>query len=164
MKLLTHRFALRVAVVGLLLVVAYGVLAPGRKTVKAPPLPHAALQGGPMTIAKLHGHPEAIVFFASWCPGCHTEALAVERFASSHAGSGKVLSIDYSDYGNVRGFISRYRWTFPVLRDPDGVTGDAYGVAHLPTTVILNAKGEIVARDVGPQTVASLSRAVNAAS
>jgi hypothetical protein len=50
------------------------------------------------------------------------------------------------------------------LKDRDGVTGDAYGVAHLPTTVILNAKGEIVARDVGPQTVSSLSRAVNAAS
>ena len=165
MRLLTHRLALRLAAVALALaLLAYGILAHGSKVVTAPPLPHAALQGGPLTTAALRGHAEAIVFFASWCPGCHTEAPAVERFASSRAGSGKVLSIDYSDYGNARGFISRYRWTFPVLSDPDGVTGDAYGVAHLPTTVILNPRGDIVARDVGPQTVASLSRALSAAS
>ena len=64
---------------------------------------------------------------------------------------------------HVRAFLERYRWTFPVLADPNGVSGDAYGVANLPTTVIVNAQGRIVARESGPQTVASLDRALSAA-
>jgi thiol-disulfide isomerase/thioredoxin len=123
------------------------------------------LRGGAVTLADLRGHPFAVAFWASWCPGCHTEAPALERFATSPSGRGKVVAIDYSDplMSHVRAFLERYRWTFPVLADPNGVSGDAYGVANLPTTVIVNAQGRIVARESGPQTVASLDRALSAA-
>ena len=50
-----------------------------------------------MTLADLRGHPFAVAFWASWCPGCHTEAPALERFATSPSGRGKVVAIDYSD-------------------------------------------------------------------
>lgn len=164
--LLGNRLALRLALVVLALaLLAYGVLTHASKVTIAPPLPHAALQGGPVTLADLRGHPEAIVFFATWCPPCRREAPALERFARSSAGHGRLLAIDYDDYGDIRGFISRYRWTFPVLSDPEGATGAAYGVSEgLPTWIFLNARGDIAARASGAQTVASLSRALSAAS
>jgi len=144
---------------------AYGLLAPAStKLTPAPPLPRAALQGGPVTLAAVHGHPEVIAFFATWCTACHHEASAVASFANSRAGRGRVLAVDDADSGNTRGFLAEYHWTFPVLNDPDSTTAQAYGVLHLPTTVLLNAKGEIVARDTGPQTVASLTRALATAS
>jgi thiol-disulfide isomerase/thioredoxin len=162
---LTHRFSLRVAVVALALaLLAYGVLVPGTRAVVAPPLPHAALQGGPLTVSELRGHPEAIVFYASWCGPCKTEAPAVAKFASSSAGRGRLLAIDYDDYGDIRGFLTRYHWTFPVLSDPSGETGDAYGVsAGLPTWVFLSPRGDIVSRISGPQSVAALRHDLAAA-
>jgi cytochrome c biogenesis protein CcmG/thiol:disulfide interchange protein DsbE len=163
-RLLTHRFALRAALA--LLVVAllgYGLLAHAGKLVGAPALPHTALQGAPVTIADLRGHAEAIVFFASWCGPCRQEAPAVERFARSSAGRDHVLAIDYDDYGNVHAFLRRYHWTFPVLSDPNGTTGDAYGAGGLPTWVFLNARGKIVERESGPKTVVALESALRSA-
>jgi thiol-disulfide isomerase/thioredoxin len=130
----------------------------------APPLPRSVLSGKRVTVTELRGHGAAIAFVASWCGPCHAEAAALESFASSAAGRGHLVAVDYADYGDVRGeLIAPYHWTFPVLSDQSGATGDAYGVLRLPTTVILNAAGEIVARDSGSQTVASLRRAVASA-
>ncbi len=51
----------------------------------APVLPTALESGRRVTLADLRGHAAAVVFWASWCVGCHAEAAAVERFASSAA-------------------------------------------------------------------------------
>jgi len=166
MRLLTHPRVLRAALVALLLaLLAYGVLAPGKKVVNAPPLPHLALQGAPVSIATLRGHAEAIVFFASWCSPCRREAPAVERFARSSEGHGKLLAIDYEDFGGgPRAFLRRYQWTFPVLSDPTGTTGDAYGVSNgLPTWIFIDSRGRIVERVTGPLSVARLTSELHAA-
>ncbi len=165
MSALSHRLALRGALTALALaLIAYGIFSPGAKVRVAPPLPRATVAGRAVTVADLRGHPTAVVFFASWCPDCHTEAPAIARFAVSPAGRGRLVAVDDDDYRDPRQFVAHYHWGFPVLSDPSGNTSDAYEVAHLPTTVILNAKGEIVAHEVGPQTVASLTRALSAAS
>jgi len=129
----------------------------------APPLPHQVLHGHAVTIADLHGHPAVIAFVASWCTPCREEAPALETFASSGAGRGRLVAVDYADYGDIQALIERYHWTFPVLADQSGSTGDAYGVLHLPIAVIINSAGRIVARQSGAQTVASLARALHAA-
>ena len=46
------------------------------------------------------------------------------------------------------------------LRDPSGAVGNAYGLTGLPTTFVLDPSGNIVQTLPGPQTVASLRRAL----
>ena len=164
MRLLRHRHALRAALVLLAIaLLAYGLLAPSKRPAAAPALPRASLQGGPVTIGSLRGHAEAIVFFASWCTPCRKEAPAVARFARG-VGRGRIVAIDYDDYGDARAFLRRYGWTFPVLSDPDGRTGAAYDLAEgLPSWIFIDARGEIVRRASGAQSVTALKRDLAAA-
>jgi cytochrome c biogenesis protein CcmG, thiol:disulfide interchange protein DsbE len=129
----------------------------------APPLPRTVLRGRAVTIAQLHGHSAAIVFWASWCNDCHAEAAAVERFARSSAGRGRVVGIDYTDAGDWRAFLRRYGWSFPVLADPTGVVGSGFGLHALPATVILDPSGRIASVSNRVQTVGTLQRALAAA-
>lgn len=132
---------------------------------RAPQLPRERIGGAPATLSTLlasaHGRPSLVVFWASWCEPCAREAPAFERFASSAAGAGRVVGVDWSDaLPGAKSFIARYGWTFPNLRDNDGTVGNEYGISNLPTTFVLNGSGHIAATLRGPQTDASLARAL----
>lgn len=158
-RLIKHRFALRVALGALVVaVVTAGLLEHGPATRRrAPALPSRAVVGRPVTLGDLRGHAEAVVFWSPTCTPCHQEAPAIERFAQSPAGRGRVIGVDADYTGGWRAFVRSYHWTFPVLADPQLSTTDAYGVLGLPTTVFVDPSGHIVAVRPGPQTAASLA-------
>jgi cytochrome c biogenesis protein CcmG, thiol:disulfide interchange protein DsbE len=179
-------WTLALAVVAALLVVGLAGRGAGAGP-PAPALPGDRLAGAPVTLASLlgapgssaagigankrtavaiHGkHAALVLFWASWCTPCQHEAPAVESFARSAAGRGRIVGIDYgeSELAGARAFVHRYGWTFPTLADPDGETGEAYGVTGLPTTFAVDARGRISARLSGPQTEQSLAHALAAA-
>jgi thiol-disulfide isomerase/thioredoxin len=164
-RLATHRYALRTAL-SLLIValLAAGLLAHASTARhRAPALPTRTLSGAPTTLADLRGHSAVVIFWASWCTACHTEAPAVERFARSPAGRGRVVTIDYSDGGDWRAFLRQYRWSIPVLADPDGRVADAFQVHFLPTAVFLDPSGRIASTSETPQTAATLAGGLSAA-
>jgi thiol-disulfide isomerase/thioredoxin len=172
-------WALALVLVVALLVVGLAGRGAGADRV-APALPRTALVGAPVTLASLlgahhtsslasavHGtHPALVVFWASWCGPCQHEALAVERFARSATGRGRIVGVDYGESALAlpRAFLRRYRWSFPTLSDPDIATAEAYRVRVLPTTFAIDSHGRIVATLSGPQTEQSLARALAAAS
>jgi cytochrome c biogenesis protein CcmG/thiol:disulfide interchange protein DsbE len=152
-----------VVVVAAVLGLASSHTASGRA---APALPHESLSGGPVTLASLlagaRGRPAAVVFWASWCGPCHQEAPEIERFASSAAGHGRIVGVDWSDpeLTEARAFIRRYHWTFPTLRDAEGAVGNSYQLRNVPTTFIIDAHSRIRATLIGPQSAASLTSAL----
>jgi cytochrome c biogenesis protein CcmG/thiol:disulfide interchange protein DsbE len=164
--LLAAAWTLALAALAVLLV--FGLAGRGAGTSRpAPALPKQALVGRPPTLAELLGAPHArhaalVVFWASWCEPCQQEAPAVERFARSVAGRGRIAGVDYaeSEAAAPRAFVRRYSWTFPTLRDTDGQAGEAYDLGHLPSTYAIDARGRIVDVLVGPQTAGSLTRAL----
>jgi cytochrome c biogenesis protein CcmG, thiol:disulfide interchange protein DsbE len=131
----------------------------------APALPRELLAGPPVTIAGLRaaagGRPALVVFWASWCEPCQSEAPAVERLARSPAGRGRVVGVDWSDADqSARRFIKKYGWSFSNLRDSGGDVGLEYGLRNLPTTFVIGAGGRIKKTLLGPQTEQSLGRAL----
>jgi thiol-disulfide isomerase/thioredoxin len=134
---------------------------------RAPALPRESLIGGTVTLASLlagaHGRPALVVFWASWCTPCAEEAPELERFSRSASGRGRILAVDWSDpvLPDVRRFLRTYAWTFPVLRDTEGLVGSAYRIAVLPTTFVIDTHGRIRAALRGPQNVGSLRAALS---
>jgi cytochrome c biogenesis protein CcmG/thiol:disulfide interchange protein DsbE len=131
----------------------------------APALPKELLAGSPTTLATLRatagGRPSLVVFWASWCEPCQHEAPAVERFALSPAGRGRVVGVDWSDEtASAHSFIGKYHWSFSNLRDGEGAVGYSYGLTGLPTTFVVGADGRIERTLRGPQTEQTLGRAL----
>lgn len=132
---------------------------------RAPELPREVLHGERQTLAGLlasaRGRDALVLFWASWCTPCAREAPAIERFASSAAGRGRIVAVDWSDErSEAMHFIHVEHWSFPVLRDAEGEVGLAYHLAVLPTTFVLDRAGRIARTLRGPQTEASLLSAL----
>ncbi|HEX7609792.1 MAG TPA: TlpA disulfide reductase family protein [Solirubrobacteraceae bacterium] len=134
----------------------------------APALPSEHLAGAHVTLpgllATAGGRPSLVVFWASWCGPCEREAAALQSFSQSPEGRGRVVGVNWSDaLAGARAFIRRYGWTFPNVRDAEGIVGNAYRLTGLPTTFVLDGRGRIARVLRGPQDEASLARALTAA-
>jgi thiol-disulfide isomerase/thioredoxin len=124
----------------------------------APALPTQVLSGRPVTVADLRGRPAVVNFWASWCAPCRKEAAVLRRLADAGV---RVVAVDWGDdAAAARAFVRRHGWKFPVLRDRTNTIGDDYRLVGLPTTFVLDRRGRIAATLRGPQTVASIRRAL----
>ena len=160
--------ALAAAAIVLLVVFGFAPSSKSRAGRKAPGLPSEHLGGAAVTLPKLlaqaGGRPSLVVFWASWCGPCATEAPALQAFSRSAEGRGRIVGVDWSDgRSGALAFIRRFGWTFPTLRDGEGLVGNEYGMTGLPTTFVLDGRGRIAATLRGPQTAASLSAALSGA-
>ncbi len=128
----------------------------------APALPAERLAGADATLASLHGRPALVTFWASWCEPCVQEAGALERFSQGLHGRGVLVGVNWGDtsVSAAKGFIKRYGWSFPNLRDPEEASGHDFGVTGLPTTFLIDAEGRVRATLRGPQSMQSLQHAL----
>ena len=72
------------------------------------------------------------------------------------------MGVDWSDARSAAPARScaATRWTFPNLRDAEGMVGNEYSMTDLPTTFIVNGHERIAAVLRGPQTQSSLREAL----
>jgi cytochrome c biogenesis protein CcmG/thiol:disulfide interchange protein DsbE len=156
---------------GLVVLIAGGIVAAELLTAgggtagrPAPELPTQVLSGHRVDLASLRGKPALINFWASWCAPCKDEAPELKSFSHELGNRATLVGVDWGDSeDNARAFIARSGWDYPILRDPSQKVGTRYGLNGLPTTFVLDSEGDIVQTLQGPQTVASLNKALAAA-
>ncbi|WP_455217511.1 peroxiredoxin family protein [Kaarinaea lacus] len=92
-------------------------------------------------------------FWATWCPPCRHEMPSMEEVYQRYEDQGfVVLAVnEWEDADRVFVYTGQLSIapTFPILFDKLGEVADSYVVKGLPTTVLLNRKGQVVYRAIG---------------
>ncbi len=103
------------------------------------------------TLADFKGKPLIVNFWASWCRPCREELPALNRAWAKVKDKGvQMLAINIGEDPNaVFNFIREYPIDFRVLLDPESDELANWQMRGLPTTYILNSKGEVVYQAIG---------------
>ncbi len=112
------------------------------------------LDGNPLSMADLKGHPVWINFWATWCPPCQQETPDLRAAYEAHRTEGLVLvaiSIQ-EEPGVVRDYVTRYGLTYTIGMDVTGAVMHAYRVFGIPTHYFIDRAGVIRDRVFGPLT------------
>jgi thiol-disulfide isomerase/thioredoxin len=90
-------------------------------------------------------------FQASYCQPCVRESAALSRVTERYAGRGvDVLALHVQDTAaDVRRFMRAEKPGYAIALDPRLVVGNRFHVKGTPYTVVINKKGEVVARLAG---------------
>ena len=118
--------------------------------------------GGRGSLADYRGKVVVLNFWASWCHPCRKESPLLERWHRriSRTG-GTVVGVDALDVSSdALDFARKFGLTYPMLRDRDGETIKAFGVAAYPESIVLDRRGRIAATRRGPVDDAFLRRQV----
>lgn len=129
-----------------------------------PPFDLARLDGdgGRLSDQGFAGKAMIVNFWASWCSACRTEHDVLlelgRRFDKS--ASVAMLGINYRDNeSNAQRYLSEHgAFVYPSGVDASGRTGIDFGVYGLPETFFIGADGKVVARHVGPLSLADAER------
>jgi thiol-disulfide isomerase/thioredoxin len=130
----------------------------------APPIHATTLAGTPLATAATTGKVTILNFWATWCPPCRAEAADLNAaYRKLHAPDVAFLGIDTTETAPiVKTFLSAKGVPYPtVLAGPD--VYNAYGIAYIPTTIVLDAPGIVRARWVGGIEPAQLAGYIAAA-
>jgi peroxiredoxin len=103
-------------------------------------------------------------FQASYCKPCARESAGLARLAARYrARDVEVLAIHVQDTAaDARSFMRTNRVSYPVALDPRLTMGNQFGFKGTPYTVVVDRKGEIVARIVGQSAVMKLPAILDA--
>ncbi|AIY05417.1 thiol:disulfide interchange protein [Planococcus sp. PAMC 21323] len=111
--------------------------------------------GETVRLSDYRGKKVILNFWATWCPPCRAEMPHMQEFHENNVESDvEILAVNLTaqDKGDkaIRSFIDEFDLTFQIPMDESGSVAQTYQVRTVPTTYILNTKGEIAQKIVGP--------------
>ena len=121
--------------------------------------------GARMSLADLKGHPVLLDFWASWCGPCAMEAPVLDRVARRFEKKGLVvMGVNVSDTPDViRAYATQKGLSYPMVVDAGSAASSRYGVQQLPSLVVIDRQGNVMAFLTGWVDEAALSDIVTAA-
>jgi peroxiredoxin len=130
----------------------------------APGFKVTTLDGRSIDSLELLGKKVVVLRFqASYCKPCVRESVALGRVADRYRDRDvEVIAIHVQDtITDVRRFVKNTKATYPIALDPRLSVGNRFGFKGTPYTVVIDKKGEVVARVHGEGAVSRLPRTLD---
>jgi peroxiredoxin len=121
------------------------------------------VDGGHLKLSDFRGRLVVMEFFASWCRPCKTAMAKLEKLHQRYKNRGlSVIAYSVDDGGlkKVKPFVARLGINYPVVIGSLREARRLDPVRHLPTTLVIDPKGNIVNRMVGGASMRNLENAV----
>ena len=127
-----------------------GRIVPADRPAPPPPADFTDTDGAARTLASYAGQGLVVNLWATWCAPCVAEMPALQEAARKLAADGILVLPLSSDRGGaavVGRFYEAHAITgLPILLDPRGEAGRIWGARGLPTTLLIDRRGQERAR------------------
>ena len=183
---LITRSVLMLAAVGLLAIIAVGLLHPGSTPITssstsstssssgapvglqvgdaAPNFILKRLDGKQVSLSDFRGKPVMLNFWYATCPGCLAETPGIERFYAAELAAGKsfvILAVNsVDDAPTAQQFVQQYGMTYTPVLDDNQRVATLYNLNATPTSYIIDTHGIVRFVQVGPIDEATLQQKV----
>jgi peroxiredoxin len=111
----------------------------------APSFTLTTLSGQPGGLSEYKGQVVLVNFWATWCGPCQQEMPLLDQMYKKYKPAGFTLigvNVD-KESPAVKELLARKPVSFPVLLDPANQVSKAYHVDEMPSSVIIDRKGQI---------------------
>lgn len=101
--------------------------------------------GQAVSLSDLHGQVVMINFWASWCGPCRQEMPLLEQIHQRYEPLGfTLLGVNVEENSSdAKAFLEDRPVSFPILFDPDNGVSKLYDVVAMPSTVLIDRKGNV---------------------
>jgi cytochrome c biogenesis protein CcmG, thiol:disulfide interchange protein DsbE len=119
---------------------------------------------GVQQLSQLRGKPVIINFWATWCPPCTNELPYFARLEQRYGDRVRVVTIDWNEPSGVASaYLRTHGFNLPLVEDRESKIYDAYSLAEVPDTVVLDGQGAVTYVSVGGLSWDELRTAVDQA-
>jgi len=97
-----------------------------------------------LRLSEFKGKVVFLNFWATWCKPCEEEMPSMQRLYERYKSQGLVvlaISADTGGAAQVAPYLKRHNLTFPVGLDPKASVSSLYGVWSVPSTFIIDKRG-----------------------
>jgi peroxiredoxin len=100
------------------------------------------------------GKVAVVSFGATWCASCVSELKSLERLQARFPKDLVVyfVALDGRGEKDVKPFMEKHGFRVATLIDPHMAVAREHGVRWVPVTVVVDRRGVMVARAIGPRT------------
>lgn len=109
-------------------------------------------EGRTWKLSDLKGKVVLLNLWASWCDPCKEELPSIQKLLNREKGNDKLVFISVlykDDPAKALSYLKEHGFAFPVLIDTANVAG-SYGITGVPETFVIDKKGILKQRVVGP--------------
>ena len=153
-----------IAILALLGIVGYAVYAGFARNAPAPEVTFVSIEGERISTADLRGRVVLVNFWATDCAVCIREMPKLVETYNKHRERGFELiavAMRYDPPNYVLSYTRKNELPFKVALDPMGALAKAFDDVMLtPTTIVIDKRGNIVARILGEPDFADLDRLI----
>jgi thiol-disulfide isomerase/thioredoxin len=105
----------------------------------------------------LTGNTLVVSLWSTWCVPCRRELPQLQEFAAKHQNV-SVVAVNLGDkLDSVVAYAKEIGLTMPVVIDTEGRISSALGVTSVPSTLVIDSSGKVIATHVGEITADELA-------